>query len=492
MQLAFERNNKELASRKPDDKRERVRIPAFTLLPEHQLRQLCIHIDSVVIAKMFPRTPHEMKLDAIGFGDVFERNSLVYKSVETDGTSVVFVKDFGEGLAGKRKRKRAAAQDADALAEAAAAAVVDTGAGVFGPSYEAEAEAHEHADEADEGAAAAEENDAAERDDAEEREEECGDGPRVLAVGAHAVGVDPGRRRIVCVSHTNDYSAEGIARASIRKFTRQEWQHYTGSRRAEEWSQRRLDRNPDVAAFQNRLAQFELDAAQPHSSASFERYMQKLRMYGERVVVEGVERTYVELLWNHYGARRIARHRFRAYRQKQSAVMRVVHTIVPKGQRKTTEVSYGDASFGPTGKHERAVPTTIHRKKLEHHCKKVVNTCEFRTSLLCCRCHSVLEAPSLPPEHLRRADGSIPSNERYRPHGLRICNSDQCKRERRVSRDGNSARSLLHLYIWGRAEIFRRGTPLLQQGAPAANNNNLGPVLPRGDVGVPTIGPAGP
>jgi hypothetical protein len=93
-----------------------------------------------------------------------------------------------------------------------------------------------------------------------------------------------------------------------------------------------------------------------------------------------------DTLWAHYGARRIARHRFRAYRQTQRALMELVHTIVPARDRTSTVVAYGDASFGPTGKGERAVPTTLHRKALKHHCVKVIDTDEWKTTKLCVAC----------------------------------------------------------------------------------------------------------
>lgn len=438
IQRAMERENgQRLAAAATSGNNEPVRLlPSFTLLPETQLKQAFIHIDIEVLRCMFGK--------GITFDHVFKRNSSWYKSVDTDGTSVVFLRNFGNGKRGKR----------------------GIGAPPTRQTPRKRADRH-HQHEIEE-------------------QEECGDGPHVLEDGMRVVGVDPGRKRLVTVSFSDE---NGHVRT--RKLTRQQYHHFTGTKRFEEWMQARLDRNPAVADFQtNRLARFERADGQPHSSTSFIRYFEKLLLYCG----------YEDRLWAHYGARRIARHRFRLYRQRQSALMRVVHTVVPATEKDCTIVSFGDASFGATGRGERAVPTTAHRRLLEQHCVEVVDVDEYCTTKCCCRCGADLLTPNLPASHLR--ENAPDSDPVFQPHGIRVCPTPACRRIGRVSRDGNAAKNMLFLYLFGRRDPFnrewrrRQRQQLQNQGvalaaaAPESTNQqqqSLGPVLLAIEDGGPQI-----
>ena len=79
--------------------------------------------------------------------------------------------------------------------------------------------------------------------------------------------------------------------------------------------------------------------------------------------------------------------------QAQFAMASMCNSIT--GGKADTIVAYGDAKFACSGKGNEATPTTSVRRRLGTQCR-VYDVDEFRTSKLCCACHSEMAGMPLP------------------------------------------------------------------------------------------------
>lgn len=383
----------------------------FNLFPEHRVRQLFIRIDDVSADCIKP---------GAAVHDFFYWKGS-YKSVVTDGTSIVFTAAFEE--------ESARAHDPDGELDVAPPPAKKKRLKDVTPE---ELQAHEEERK--------EKRKIYSKEYAQKRKREKdaakADADRVKAgialeipPGWRLVGVDPGRRNIVT-------TFDGTR---VKKFTRAEWYHYTGFTEFTRWTNKRQNRNPAVKMALESLAVME----QETPSVNFAAYRQKLVWFREQWTV----------LWNFFTSRRFARHRFRVYRQKQSAMERLLDVVVPRNEADTTVIAYGDASFNSHGvKGERAVPVKAHRRALGRRSMLLHDVDEFRSTMLCCDCHQPLVEPKLrfdshAPRRLR--ENAARRTQHYTPHGLRHCKTANCanRLRRYVSRDGNAARNIRQFWL---------------------------------------------
>jgi len=133
-------------------------------------------------------------------------------------------------------------------------------------------------------------------------------------------------------------------------------------------------------------------------------------------------RTVHGTLWNNRLRRCWGQARFRVYGLKRKALDRFVQSIRGDSEVKPL-FAYGAGRFAPTGRGERAVPTTELEKAFRRHKFDVIMTDEHLTSQMCHACEERLQ-----PVAKQSADGTI-----REVRGLRRCCSTDCKRGSRVA-----------------------------------------------------------
>ena len=123
--------------------------------------------------------------------------------------------------------------------------------------------------------------------------------------------------------------------------------------------------------------------------------------------------------------------RFRVYGLKRKALDRFVQSIRGDSEVKPL-FAYGAGRFAPTGRGERAVPTTELEKAFRHKLD-VIMTDEHLTGQMCHACEKRLQ-----PVAKQSADGTI-----REVRGLRRCRSTACERVSFKGRDHNAAQNIL-------------------------------------------------
>ena len=133
-------------------------------------------------------------------------------------------------------------------------------------------------------------------------------------------------------------------------------------------------------------------------------------------------------LWANRLRRCWGQSRFRVYGLMRKTLDRFFHGMRGDRGEPPPVVAYGAANFAPTGRGERAVPTTALAKACARYFVLIMVD-EFRTSQMCHACRRRLQAVAK-----RSADGTI-----HEVRGLRRCCSTECKRVSFKGRDHNTA-----------------------------------------------------
>ena len=136
---------------------------------------------------------------------------------------------------------------------------------------------------------------------------------------------------------------------------------------------------------------------------------------------------------------RVARLRWNTFMRKQRAQTRLLKKITGDAGEKETLVVYGDASINHTFGHKASTPTTGLRKYIGQRCKVIMQD-EFRTSKLCCACHTPLTDIKFP--RITKEDGGQPFM--VKSHSVRRGGNNDCFRMV-WDRDVNAAINILLL-----------------------------------------------
>ena len=140
-----------------------------------------------------------------------------------------------------------------------------------------------------------------------------------------------------------------------------------------------------------------------------------------------------------YGSKRARKLRWHTHMAEQRGFDRLIREIT-KGSS-TTVVAYGDGSFSGSWAGTEPTPTTKFQKRLGRRCRLYMVD-EFRTSKLCCACHS--EMKGMP------AAGS-------RLYGVRLCQNTACHRTK-WNRDVNGALNIQGRFL-ERVRGLERASP---------------------------------
>ena len=157
-------------------------------------------------------------------------------------------------------------------------------------------------------------------------------------------------------------------------------------------------------------------------------------------------------LWANRLRRCWGQSRFRVYGLMRKTLDRFFHGMRGDRGEPPPVVAYGAANFAPTGRGERAVPTTALAKACARHFK-VTMIDEFRTSQMCHACCSRFQAVAK-----RSADGTI-----HEMRGLRRCGSTECARVSFKGRDCNAALNVLRRFRDTQRPTYLSRNPKLQK-----------------------------
>ena len=146
------------------------------------------------------------------------------------------------------------------------------------------------------------------------------------------------------------------------------------------------------------------------------------------------------LYFNFYMKRRLAHMKQHAFCKRRDALNEITSRIVGDARPKETLVFFGSANFSPTFGGGPASPTTRVLNALKRKCT-VFPQKEFRTSKLCCKCHTTLSGFKYPRIWVCNRGETHPRTESY---SVRHCTSHQCK-FMVWDRDINGAINILHL-----------------------------------------------
>ena len=276
--------------------------------------------------------------------------------------------------------------------------------------------------------------------------------PALPLVGQRLVGIDPGRRDMVAVV-SNDGDAFTVSTKSFRADS--------GSARAARRTLHHLERTPlgDGSNLAERL-----------------QTLPCRRDIGEWHAYLASALPLLDTILHAYQSKCLRRWRFYSFQQRDRALDSLCKRIT--ANQDDVLVAFGDASSCHTGFGYAPAPQGRLRKRLVliHHAK-VTLIDEYKTSQLCCKCHTPLHTPTM-----RHSPGKVENSKillrklackhfhcgangsfTERPHGLRSCG--QCRNEKGAPlfchRDLNSAQNMLDLYVslareYGRPLSFRR------------------------------------
>lgn len=194
------------------------------------------------------------------------------------------------------------------------------------------------------------------------------------------LGLDPGRNSLfTAVIHqeraTNNLQASQPIKHQVLSWSRSRWQEVSGIKHSK--LKRELWSRYDPILRDNLLA---TPTPKVASTAAFANHISHRLMHLPAAVA-------------HYGARKYRQLRWTRYMQAQFAMASMCNSIT--GGKADTIVAYGDAKFACCGKGNEATPTTSLRKRLGKQCR-VYEVDEFRTSKLCCACHTEMAGMPLP------------------------------------------------------------------------------------------------
>jgi len=226
--------------------------------------------------------------------------------------------------------------------------------------------------------------------------------------GQRRVGGDPGRVNMM-------YAVESLEDGSEKKYvlTRRSYYSWGG-----------IDQHNARAASWRREVEAEEGVYARHSprTASLPQLVAFLDDYA----------SVYDPLWANRLRRCWGQSRFRVYGLKRKALDRFVQSIRGDSEVKPL-FAYGAGRFAPTGRGERAVPTTELEKAFRRHKFDVIMTDEHLTSQMCHACEERLQ-----PVAKQSADGTI-----REVRGLRRCCSTDCERVSFKGRDHNAAQNIL-------------------------------------------------
>jgi hypothetical protein len=249
------------------------------------------------------------------------------------------------------------------------------------------------------------------------------------------IGLDPGRKNIfTAVVHSKESmetlqapNGENIRNEVIHwsrgRFYR-ECGYHKRTRLTKEWS----EANPRIKEFGEKVPSSKV--------ADLVSYLERVRFC----------LAYLDDLFSFYSSKRMKRLKWSTYIRRQQTYEKITKSLT--GGHKRTIVAYGDASFTSSARGNVAVPTSTLRRKISSRCR-VVEIDEFRTSLLCCSCHSEMKGLVV--------DGEEGGKGIY---GVRRCINSACPRTL-WNRDVNAAVNILRLFLHqvkgeGRPEPFTR------------------------------------
>ena len=160
--------------------------------------------------------------------------------------------------------------------------------------------------------------------------------------------------------------------------------------------------------------------------------------------------TVVEALWTHklgrwtsiadmsgYAARRRTLDRF--WRRKVG--------LEESPAKSRTVVVFGDGSFPPTGKRERAVPRKAMEAAAARFAAAVVKVKEAYTTKVCSACHASTDEVKM--LRLKKSRSGVMRQRRVIVQELRRCESNACSASRYKSRDKDAAISIFQIFIAG-------------------------------------------
>lgn len=185
------------------------------------------------------------------------------------------------------------------------------------------------------------------------------------------VGIDQGRAKI----SVSAISSDPIKKPETVAYTRREYYYHIKHRIRMKWERVRQIQNP-VA---NILSQ--------NGTENIVNYITTVSNN-----IEALENEYLQdkerALW-----------KMRLYRFKKRSLDNAVNKVIQKHKNRPIVIGIGDATFAPTGRGEKAVPTNQFVKALQKGLRrinrksKLLSIPEFRTTLCCCACGQITTQP---------------------------------------------------------------------------------------------------
>jgi hypothetical protein len=234
------------------------------------------------------------------------------------------------------------------------------------------------------------------------------------------IGVDPGR---VCIFTGVEKLADGSRH--VMTLTRGQYHHESGVTKA---GQKANKWNLGIQEVLDALSKFSYKGT---SMSVFVGYLSTIN-------------THYDTLWAEYLKRRWARNRFTTYSGKQRTMDLFLNSIKKQSKQRIV-LAYGDASFGPTGPGERAVPVTRMKRECQKHFN-VVPIDEFRTSQI---------------HHWDNVQCGKVKQNGFLSRGLLWCSSTNGNKF--VNRDVNAALNMLRCYNTERPLPLQRGTQKMDE-----------------------------
>ena len=243
---------------------------------------------------------------------------------------------------------------------------------------------------------------------------------------------DPGRARMATIL---EVLADGTEKLYI--LTRQRYYKESGCKKAQQQSEKW---NCDLSDTLQALSKCN---TKTYALKDFEKYLQTIMLH-------------YDTLWDHFGEAKWNSQRFRTTGGKKSVRQKFINSL-DDGSNRRIVIAYGNGSFAPTGKGEKAVPvTTLYREMCRAYIVILID--EFRTTQVHCETGARLAEVKEYIKEYRKLYGSKSKGVTVR--GLLWCNSTNNQIGKFIDRDINAARNILKCYTSAeRPEALRRGTP---------------------------------